>query len=70
MLKLSRCVCFLFVFASTCVGGLHAQTPPQANSTAHAAPFKTVVYIPVGVTLKMKDRQWLESSWQAIRSQV
>jgi hypothetical protein len=29
-----------------------------------------VVYIPVGVTLKMKDRQWLESSWAAISSQV
>ncbi len=33
-------------------------------------PFKTVVYIPVGVALKMKDRQWLESSWAKIRSQL
>jgi len=32
--------------------------------------FKTVVYIPVGITLKMKDRQWLESSWATIRSQL
>lgn len=40
----------------------------HAQQTQHL--FKTVVYIPVGVTLKMKDRQWLASSWAAIRSQV
>ena len=34
------------------------------------ASFKTVVYIPVGVTLKMKDHQWLESSWKQITSQL
>ena len=28
--------------------------------------FETVVYIPVAGTVKMKDRQWLESSWAAI----
>ncbi|HEV2399485.1 MAG TPA: hypothetical protein VGS27_21255 [Candidatus Sulfotelmatobacter sp.] len=33
-------------------------------------PFKTVVYIPVQITLKMKDRQWLETSWAKIHSQV
>ena len=32
--------------------------------------FETVVYIPVAGTEKMKDRQWLESSWAAISSQV
>jgi hypothetical protein len=32
--------------------------------------FETVVYIPVAGTVKMKDRQWLESSWAAISSQV
>ena len=32
--------------------------------------FETVVYIPVAGTVKMKDRQWLESSWGAISSQV
>ena len=32
--------------------------------------FETVVYIPVAVTLKMKDRKWLESSWATISSQV
>src|ERR1035438_298414 len=44
-------------------------TPPlQAQQTQR--PFKTVAYIPVGVTLKMQDQQWLASSWAAIRSQV
>ena len=38
----------------------------QANQKV----FKTVVYIPVGVTLQMKDRHWLESSWATIRSQL
>lgn len=33
-------------------------------------PFKTVVYIPVQITLKMKDHPWLESSWATIRSQL
>jgi hypothetical protein len=32
--------------------------------------FETVVYIPVAGTVKMKDRQWLESSWAAISGQV
>jgi hypothetical protein len=38
--------------------------------TRSAAPFKTVVYIPVEITLKMKDPQWLESTWKIIRSQL
>lgn len=42
--------------------------PARAQNRAKA--FKTVVYIPVGITMKMKDRQWLESSWAAIRSQL
>jgi hypothetical protein len=37
-------------------------TPPAA--------FKTVVYIPVQITLKMKDRSWLESSWATLKSQL
>jgi len=32
--------------------------------------FETVVYIPVAGTLKMKDQQWLETSWAKISSQV
>lgn len=42
------------------------------STRAQPAPhsFKTVVYIPVGITMKMKDQQWLESSWATIRSQV
>jgi len=34
------------------------------------APFKTAVYIPVNVVLKMRDRAWLESSWAQLSSQV
>jgi hypothetical protein len=44
-----------------------AQAP---GSPVGAPPFKTVVYIPVEITLKMKDRQWLESSWKTIQSQL
>ncbi|MGC2183075.1 MAG: hypothetical protein WA637_07345, partial [Terriglobales bacterium] len=32
--------------------------------------FETVVYIPVAATVKMKDHQWLESSWATISGQV
>ncbi|HEY0795409.1 MAG TPA: hypothetical protein VGD64_06480 [Acidisarcina sp.] len=39
-----------------------------ADASQHS--FKTVVYIPVGTVLKMKDHAWLESSWAAISSQV
>ena len=34
------------------------------------APFKTAVYIPVSVVLKMRDPAWLESSWAQISGQV
>ena len=37
---------------------------------AAASPFKTVVYIPVQLTLRMKDRAWLESSWKTIQDQL
>jgi hypothetical protein len=37
---------------------------------AATPPFKTVVYIPVQLTLKMQDRAWLASSWKAIQSQL
>lgn len=40
-----------------------AQVPPSSS-------FKTVVYIPVQITLQMKDRRWLESSWATIKSQL
>jgi len=41
-----------------------------AGAAAGAPPFKTVVYIPVELTLRMKDRSWLESSWKTIRRQL
>ena len=46
---------------------LRAADPQGMGS---AGPFKTVVYIPVEITLKMKDPQWLESTWKTIRSQL
>ena len=45
-------------------------TLPSAFAEPPQESFKTVVYIPVGVVLKMKDRNWLESSWSQISGQV
>jgi hypothetical protein len=42
--------------------------PSPASS--EPKPFKTAVYIPVGVVLKMRDPAWLESSWAQLSSQV
>ncbi len=42
----------------------------SAQAPSEPASFKTVVYIPVGVVVKMKDHAWLESSWKQISSQV
>ncbi len=48
-----------------------AQGGNQAGmGAAVQAPFKTAVYIPVSVVLKMRDRAWLESSWAQLSSQV
>jgi hypothetical protein len=43
---------------------------PIAAAASTQKSFKTAVYIPVSVVLKMKDRGWLESSWALISSQV
>ena len=42
--------------------------PLSAQQTYPA--FKTVVYIPVQVTLKMQDHAWLDSSWAQLTSQL
>jgi hypothetical protein len=48
-----------------------AQGANQAGTRSGVqAPFKTAVYIPVNVVLKMRDRAWLESSWAQLSSQV
>ena len=45
--------------------------PPAAQTAPAVKPgFKTVIYIPVDVTLKMRDRGWLESSWVQVTSQL
>jgi hypothetical protein len=41
-----------------------------ANQVGVQAPFKTAVYIPVSVVLKMRDPAWLASSWAQLSSQV
>jgi hypothetical protein len=61
--SLSVWLCLVFVVAVTA----SAQTAPATNGSK---AFKTVVYIPVAITLKMKDRQWLQSSWTTLRSQL
>ena len=48
-----------------------AQGANQAGTRSGVqAPFKTAVYIPVSVVLKMRDRAWLESSWAQLSGQV
>ena len=42
----------------------------SAEAPAAQPGFKTVVYIPVAVVVKMKDHAWLESTWKQISSQV
>jgi len=49
---------------------LAAPRPLPAKPADTQKSFETVVYIPVAGTLKMKDHQWLESSWATISSQV
>lgn len=56
---------FLLIFSLLCALFAVPAFAQQSPKT-----FKTVVYIPVGITMKMKDRQWLESSWTTIRSQL
>jgi len=45
-------------------------TSTIATAVDSQKSFETVVYVPVAGTVKMKDRQWLESSWAAISGQV
>ena len=60
--RANRCLAFLLVLFSGF--SISAQTVPTRPA------FKTVIYIPAQVTMKMKDRAWLESSWAQITSQV
>ena len=55
----------LIVFVSASLA--FAQT---AGVQPDGKTFKTVVYIPVQITLRMKDHAWLESSWAQIKSQL
>jgi hypothetical protein len=68
----SRLLTTLLVFSilSVILPVVARATNPAAPAADSQSNFKTAVYIPVGVTLKMKDRQWLESSWATISSQV
>ena len=44
--------------------------PAAATAQSSGPGFKTVVYVPVEVVLKMKDPHWLEQSWAQISGQV
>lgn len=55
------------VFRVTC---LTTVSCPAVAADWQQKSFKTVVYVPVGEALKMKDRAWLESSCAQIISQV
>jgi hypothetical protein len=59
----SRLCCLLALLA------LFALAPFSASAQVQP-PFKTVVYIPVGVVLRMKDPAWLERTWSQISSQL
>lgn len=54
---------FLLISATT----VFSAVTPAPNSQKS---FETVVYIPVGATVKMKDHAWLETSWTAISTQL
>ena len=43
---------------------------PIQSSAAQYKSFRVAVYIPVNVVEKMKDPQWLQSSWETISSQL
>ena len=45
-------------------------TLPAARAATLKKSFETVVYITVAGPLKMKDPQWLESSWASVSSQL
>lgn len=62
----TRSTCRLVVIVLIIHLAALGQSVPQSQTKA----FKTVVYIPVGITLKMKDRQWLESSWAQLKGQL
>ena len=62
--RLSAFVLFLSLFISAAAFAAPSAQVPEQQS------FKTVVYIPVEVVLKMKDHAWLEQSWAQISSQV
>ena len=61
---------FSALIAITILYVIYSPIELQAQKTPPPPSFKTVLYIPVGTTLKMKDHQWLESSWATIRSQL
>jgi hypothetical protein len=62
-----------FLFLSIAIAIVISACRPDSvaqQSALSPKAFKTVVYIPVGATLKMRDHHWLETSWATIRSQL
>jgi hypothetical protein len=60
----------LVLMGSLMVRSGSAQGVAQPVDQVQRTPFKTAVYIPVSVVLKMRDPAWLESSWAQISGQV
>jgi hypothetical protein len=60
----------LILLCSIAVTAIVPSAFAQPVAPDSSSPFKTVVYIPVQITLKMKDRAWLESSWATLQSQL
>jgi hypothetical protein len=60
----------LLLSTALLAGSIFAAAHTAFATDASQQSFKTVVYIPVGTVLKMKDHAWLESSWAAISGQV
>src|SRR5437764_1484841 len=54
----------------TAFAALALALPAAAHAQSPGPGFKTVVYVPVEVVLKMKDPHWLEQSWARISGQV
>ena len=67
MRRFSLAIALIAISLLELPSALHAA---DLQGTGSAGPFKTVVYIPVEITLKMKDPQWLQSTWKIIQSQL
>lgn len=70
---MGQAICGAVILAGCCLAaggqteGASVSMPPP---TAEHQNFHVAVYIPISIVEHMRDRAWLESSWQQISSQV